>query len=182
MARNGVAANLLMVFLLVAGLFSLSTIVQEVFPEFSMDTIQISVQYPGATPEEIEESIVQRIEERIKAVEGVKEITANASENVGSVSAEITIDADVSRVLDDIKAEVDRIITFPDETERPEVQEITNRQSALRIALYGDVTERALKEVAFRVEEELAALPEITYVETSGVRNYEISIEIPCFF
>ncbi len=179
MARNGVAANLLMVFLLVAGLFSLSTIVQEVFPEFSMDTIQISVQYPGATPEEIEESIVQRIEERIKAVEGVKEITANASENVGSVSAEITIDADVSRVLDDIKAEVDRIITFPDETERPEVQEITNRQSALRIALYGDVTERALKEVAFRVEEELAALPEITYVETSGVRNYEISIEVP---
>lgn len=179
MAQNGVASNILMVFLLVAGLFSISTIVQEVFPEFSMDTIQINVQYPGATPEEIEESIVQRIEERIKAVEGVKEITATASENIGAVSAEVTIDADVTRVLDDIKAEVDRIITFPDETERPEVQEITNRQSALRIALYGDVSERALKEVAFRVEEELASLPEITYVETSGVRNYEISINVP---
>ena len=179
MAQNGVAANLLMVFLLVGGLFSLSTIVQEVFPEFSMDTIQISVQYPGATPVEIEESIVQRIEERIKSVEGVKEITAVASESVGSVSAEVTIDADVSRVLDDIKAEVDRIITFPDETERPEVREITNRQSALRIALYGSVSERALKEVAYQVEEELASLSEITYVETSGVRNYEISINVP---
>ncbi len=179
MAQNGVAANLLMIFLLVAGLFSMSSIVQEVFPEFSMDTIQISVQYPGATPVEIEESIVQRIEERIKAVEGVKEITAVASENVGAVTAEVTIDAEVSRVLDDIKAEVDRIITFPDETERPEVREITNRQSAIRIALYGDVSERALKEVAYQVEEALAALPEITYVETSGIRNYEISIDVP---
>ena len=179
MANNGVASNLLMVFLLVAGAFSLSSIVQEVFPEFSMDTIQISVEYPGATPEEIEESIVQRIEERIKAVEGISEITATASENVGSVSAEVTLDADISRVLDDIKAEVDRIITFPENTEQPQVQEMTNRQSALRIALYGDVSERALKEVAFRVEEELSNLPAITYVETSGVRNYEISIEVP---
>ena len=179
MAKNGVAANLLMIFLLVAGFFSLSTIVQEVFPEFSLDTIQISVQYPGATPEEIEESIVQRIEERIKAVDGVNKITASASENVGSVSAEINIDAEPSRVLDDIKAEVDRIISFPDQIERPEVREITNRQSALRIALYGDVSERALKEVAYRIETELASLPEITYVETSGVRSYEISIEVP---
>ena len=179
MANNGVASNLLMVFLLVAGFFSMSSIVQEVFPEFSLDTVQISVEYPGATPEEIEESIVQRIEERIKSVDGVTEFTATASENVGSVSAEVSIDNDISRVLDDIKAEVDRIVTFPEQVEQPTVQEITNRQSALRIAIYGNVSERALKEVAFRVEEELSNLPQITYVETSGVRNYEISIEVP---
>lgn len=179
MAQNGVAANLLMVFLLVAGFFSMSSIVQEVFPEFSMDTVQISVEYPGATPEEIEESIVQRIEERIKSVDGVTEFTASASENVGSVSAEVSIDKDISRVLDDIKAEVDRIVTFPEQVEQPTVQEITNRQSALRIAIYGDVSERALKEVAYRVEEELSNLSEITYVETSGVRSYEISVEVP---
>lgn len=179
MVRNGVAANLLMIFILAAGLFALGSIVQEVFPEFSLDQIQIQVEYRGATPEEIEESIVQRIEERIKAVEGVKEVTATASENVGIVSAELKRDAEVNKVLEDIKAEVDRIVSFPAEVERPEVQELTNRQSSYRIAFFGDVSERALKEVANRAEEGLSQLPEISYVETSGVRSYEISIEVP---
>ena len=179
MARNGVAANLLMFFMIAAGLFSLQSIIQEVFPEISLDTIQVTVEYPGATPEEIEESVIQRIEESIKAVDGIKEITATASENVGTVSAELKIDATVSKVLDDIKAEVDRIVSFPDQIERPEVRELTNRRSAIRVAVYGDVSERALKEVAYRTEEGLSSVPAISYVETSGVRDYEISVEVP---
>ncbi|MEM8601416.1 MAG: efflux RND transporter permease subunit, partial [Bacteroidota bacterium] len=80
MARNGVAANLLMLAIIALGVFAGRSIVQEVFPEFSLDAIQTTVIYPGATPEEVEESIVQKIEEAIEAVEGIKEINATAAE------------------------------------------------------------------------------------------------------
>jgi multidrug efflux pump subunit AcrB len=178
MAKNGVAANLLLVFLLVSGVAALGALVQEVFPEFSLDTIQVSVIYPGATPEEVEESIVRKIEEQIEAVEGIKQITASASEGLGVVSAELKLGTDVSRALDDIKAEVDRIPTFPDQAERPEVRELTNRSSVVRLAIFGNGSERTIKELAYRTEDALAALPEVSYVQTSGVRAYEISVEV----
>ena len=179
MARNGVAANLLMFFILIAGFFSLTTLVQEVFPEISLDRVLISVPYPGATPDEIEESIILKIEEQIEGVEGLKQIRSTASEGSGSVVAEIERGADLSRFLDDIKAQVDRIQTFPAGAERPEVTEVTSRQSVIRLVLYGDVSERTLKELAYRTEDALSALPEVSYVETTGVREYEISIEVP---
>ena len=179
MARNGVAANLLMSFILIAGFFSLTTLVQEVFPEISMDRVHISVPYPGATPDEIEESIVLKIEEQIEGVEGVKQIRSTVSEGGGSVVAEIERGGDLSRFLDDIKAQIDRIQTFPAGAERPEVTEVTNRQSVIRLVVYGDVSERTLKELAYRIEDALSALPEVSYVETTGVREYEISIEVP---
>jgi len=178
MAKNGVAANLLLFFILFSGIFALGSLVQEVFPEFSLDTVQVSVVYPGATPEEVEESIVRKIEEQIEGVEGIKEITASASEGLGVVSVELKLGTDVSRALDDIKAEVDRIPTFPVRAERPEVRELTNRSSVVRLAIFGDASERTIKELAYRTEDALSALPEISYVQTSGVRPYEISIEV----
>ncbi len=179
MARNGVAANLLMLFILVAGVASLGGLVQEVFPEFSLDQVQIQVAYPGATPDEVEESIIRKIEEQVEGVEGVDEISATAAEGIGSVIVSLRLGADVSQAVDDIKAEVDRIQTFPDQAERPEVREMTNRQSVIRLALYGDVTERTIKELAYQTEDALSALPEVSFVETSGIRDYEISIEVP---
>ncbi len=179
MAQNGVAANLLMFFILIAGFFSLTTLVQEVFPEISMDRVHVSVPYPGATPDEIEESIVLKIEEQIEGVEGLKQIRSTVSEGGGSVVAEIERGGDLGRFLDDIKARIDRIQTFPAGAERPEVTEVTNRQSVIRLVVYGDVAERTLKEIAYRTEDALSALPEVSYVETTGVREYEISIEVP---
>lgn len=179
MAQNGVAANLLMFFILIAGFFALTTLVQEVFPEISMDRVNISVPYPGATPDEVEESIILKIEEQIKGVEGLKQIRSTAAEGRGSVVAEVELGEDLNRFLDDVKAQIDRIQTFPADAERPEVTEVTNRQSVIRLVLYGDVSERALKEVAYRTEDELSALPAVSYVETTGVREYEISIEVP---
>lgn len=179
MARNGVAANLLLIAMLVAGYFSYTSIVQEVFPESSLDTISVSVTYPGATPEEIEESIVQKVEEAVEAIEGVKEITSTASEGRGSVNVELQLGADIARALDEVKSEVDQIQTFPDEAEEPEIRELTTRQVVLRIALFGDVDERSLKEAAYRLEDATAALPEISYVETSAIRNYEIYADVP---
>lgn len=179
MARNGVAANLLMLFMLVAGFISYSRIVQEVFAENSLDTIAVTVKYPGATPVEIEESIVQRLEEAVEAIEDVKKVTAVAREGSGTVNVELELGADMARALDDVKSEVDQIDTFPVEAEEPEVRELTSRQVVLRIALFGDVPERTLKEAAYSLEDAIAALPEVSYVQTSGVRNYQIYADVP---
>ncbi len=178
MARNGVAANLLMFFILAAGLVSLPGLVQEVVPTVSLDAVEVSVVYPGATPEEVEESIVLKIEEQIASLEAVNEVTAVAAEGLASVTAALKTGADIDTALSDIEDGVNRIQTFPLRAERPDIRERTSRQSALRLVLYGDVSERALKELAYGVEEELGLLPEVSYVETSGVRGYEISIEV----
>jgi multidrug efflux pump subunit AcrB len=178
MARNGVAANLLLLFIIVAGMLAVFNVPQEVFPEFALETIQATVEYPGASPEEIEEAIVQRIEERIDGVEGVRRVTAVASEGVGMVLAELSLGTDEARALDDIKAEIDRIVTFPVDAEEPEVVALTARNRVIEIALYGDVDERTLRELAYRAKDDLASIPEISYVQVAGVREYEISIEV----
>ncbi len=178
MVQHKVAANLLMIFVIVAGLVSMGALVQEVFPEFSLDTVLVSVQYPGATPDEIEETILLKIEEQVRAIDGIDEITSTASEGLATVALQLELGVDLSAVLDDVKAEVDRITTFPVDAERPEIRELTNRQSVIKLAVFGDVSERTLKEVAYRTENALAALDKISYVETSGIRRYEISIEV----
>ncbi|WP_419936076.1 efflux RND transporter permease subunit [Candidatus Palauibacter sp.] len=179
MAKNSIAANVVMLFLVLAGLSAARNLVQEVLPEFSLDRVQIVVPYPGATPGEVEESIVRRIEEQIRAVEGLRRIESTASEGLASVTAEFKAGTDIGRALNEVKAEVDRIPTFPAAAERPEVREITSRQSVLRLLVYGDVPERTLKELAYGIEEGLSSLPEVSLAETSGARPYEISIELP---
>ncbi|MDX1578110.1 MAG: efflux RND transporter permease subunit [Gemmatimonadota bacterium] len=178
MAGNGVAANLLMVFIVVAGLLSLFNVRQEIFPEFSLDAIQIDVEYPGASPEEVEDAIVQRIEERIEGIDGVQRITSAASENVGIVIAELALGTDNARALDEIKAEIDRITSFPVDAEEPQVVALTQQSRVIEIAIYGDASERTLKEIANRVKDDLSTLPEISLVRVTGVRDYEISIEV----
>ncbi|WP_420632875.1 efflux RND transporter permease subunit [Candidatus Palauibacter sp.] len=179
MAKNGIAANVVMLFLVIAGLSAARNLVQEVLPEFSLDRVQIVVPYPGAAPEEVEESIVRRIEEQIRAVEGLRRVEATASEGLASVIAEFKAGTDLGRALNEVKAEVDRIPTFPAAAERPEVREITSRQSVVRLLVYGDVPERTLKELAYDIEEGLSSLPEVSLAETNGARPYEISIELP---
>jgi multidrug efflux pump subunit AcrB len=179
MARNGVASNLLMIAMFVAGIIAFGRIVQEVFPESSLDTIQVSVTYPGATPAEIEQSIVQRVEEAVEAIEGVKKITATASEGKGTVNVELEEGSDIASALDEVKSEVDQIQTFPAEADEPDIRELTTRSVVLRIALFGDISERSLKETAFALEDQIAALPEVSYVETSSVRDYQIFVDVP---
>ena len=181
MARNGVAANLLMFFIAAGGLVSMNGLVQEAFPVLSFEVIEVSVPYPGATPDEVEESIVLKVEEQIAALDGVREVSAVATEGHASVMAGLKSGTDISRALDDIEAAVGRIETLPARAERPDVRQMTNRQSVIRLVLYGDVPERTLKELAYRTEDEIAALPGVSYVETSGVRRYEISIEVPLY-
>jgi multidrug efflux pump subunit AcrB len=177
-AGNHVAANLLMIFLLVAGALSLLTITIEVFPEFDADMVTIRVPYLGASPAEAEEGVCVRVEEAIAGIEGIKRIRSVAQEGMGTVIAELEEEADDRKVLDDIKAAVDRIETFPAETEKPVVAEADTRRRVLTVVLFGDAPEKTLKALAERVRDEIAALDGISLVEVAGVRRYEISIEV----
>ena len=179
-ARNPVAANLIMVLIIAGGLVSLfgGAIVQEVFPEFSIDLILVQVPYPGAAPEEVEEAVCVRIEEAVQGLVGIKKLTSRARENFGVVTVHVETDADSRKLLDEVKARIDAIDTFPEETEKPIIQELTNRRQVVDVAVYGDADERSLRLIAERVRDDLAALPEISVVELSNARPYEISIEI----
>ncbi len=177
-AKNTVAANLLMALIVFAGGFALVGMKQEVFPEFSLDLISIQVPYLGAAPEEVEEGVSIKSEEAIQGLDGIKKITSTASEGFGTVLVELELGSDTRKVLDDVKARVDAIETFPELTEKPVVAEITNRRQVLDVAISGNADEFALKALGEQVRDELAALPEITVVELASARPYEITIEV----
>ena len=144
-AENHVAANLLLIFLLLAGAFTAMTMKLEVFPETSLDRISITMEYPGASPAEVEEALIRRIEENIAGLAGIKRIDSVAKEGFATVTIEIMKDWDLKELLDEVKAEVNRITTFPDEAEKPVVREVTRRIQVINIAVYGDVSESSLK-------------------------------------
>jgi len=179
MARNHVAANLLMVFVMVAGVLGITRMKKETFPEFDLDIIQIQVPYLGASPEDVEDGVVRRIEERLNGLEGVRRISATAAEGVAMVSVELQLGADGEQVLEDIKNEIDRIDTFPAETETPIIKQIARRNRVIDVVVFGDVSERALKVAAERVRDDLRASPLVSQVEMVGVRIDELSIEVP---
>ena len=177
-ARNPVAANLLMVFLVSSGLLAAFSTRAEPFPETSLDLLQIDVVYLGAAPEEVEEAVCVRIEEAIQGVDGIKQITSTAAEGMGSVLIELELGADTRRVLDDVKGRVDAIDTFPEETEKPIIRELLQRWRVVALAVSGSADELVLKSIAERVRDELSSLPEISLVEITNARPYEISIEV----
>ena len=176
--HNSVAANLLMVVIIVVGGVSAYNLQRETFPHISFDIIQVQTIFPGATPEEVEESIVVKIEEAIKGVEGIQDIFSQALESSGVVLARVKPGVDNRRVLEDIQAEVEKIDTFPEDAEPPRFEELSERRKVINIAIYGDQTERTLKEVATRVRDDLLASEFISQVRLVGTRDYEISIEV----
>ncbi|OHB29113.1 MAG: cobalt-zinc-cadmium resistance protein, partial [Desulfuromonadaceae bacterium GWC2_58_13] len=178
MVNNRVTPNLLMLFLLLGGLFMTSRIKQEVFPEFDLDLVTVSVSYPGASPEEVEQGIILAVEEAIRGIDGVKELQATASEGNGKVDAELLEGIDQQRVYQDIKQEIDRITTFPDDAEEPQVTLATRRREVLNLQFYGEVSETALRETVEQVRDRLLQNPEITQVELVGARDYEILVYV----
>ncbi len=177
-ARNHVAANLLLMLMVVGGVAALPKIQQKIFPDIDVDIITIGVAYLGAAPEEVEEGVCVRIEEEIQGIDGIERIMSNASEGWCGVTAELVSGSPVDRVLSEIKNAVDSITTFPVDTEKPIVSSVQPRRNALQIAVFGDVSERTLKVYGERMRDEISTLPDVTQVELSGARNYEISIEV----
>ena len=177
-AENHVAANLLMLFLLIAGAFTCLTMKIEVFPEASLDRISISMVYAGASPEEVEEGIIRRIEESVAGLAGIKRIDSVALEGYGYVDIEVMKGWDLNLLLDEIKAEVDRISTFPEDAEEPVVREIVRRNNVIWIAVYGDAPEKTLKYLAEKIKDDITSQKGVTLANMLGVRKGEIHIEI----
>jgi len=178
-ATNHVAANLIMLLLIVGGLSALPTIHQKIFPDMNVEVVSIGVPYLGAAPEEVEEGVCIRIEEEIQGIEGIEQIHSSAAEGACGVSAELISGYPVDRALAEIKNAVDGITTFPEETEKPTVSHISIRRNALKLALSGDVSEKTLKILGERMRDRISALPGVTQVDLSNARNYEISVEVP---
>ena len=176
--RNGVAANLMMIFIVMSGIIAVTTVREEVFPEIELDRINIEVSYLGAAPEEVEAAVIIRIEEAIQGIDGIKEIQSTAAEGMGAVIVELELRADARKVVDDVKSSVDAIAAFPVETEKPVIRELTRRMQVTDIAVSGDVDPFTLKATAERVRDELTAIPGITQVDIVSAPPYEISIEV----
>ena len=179
MASNRVAANLLMISILAFGLVAFGALEREAWPTVPFNTIEVSVVYPGAAPEEVEESIVVKIEEQVEALQDVKAVKSIAAPGLASVRVELKTGADINEAMDEVKSAVARIPSFPGAAERPQFREMDNRTSMIRLIVFGDIPERSLKELAYQIEDDLGSLPNVSHVETTGTRNYEISIEVP---
>ena len=177
-ARNPVAANLMMIFIIMSGLIATQAVKEEIFPEIELDRVSINVPYLGAAPEEVESGVILRIEEAIQGVDGIKQIQSTASEGSASVMVELELGADARRVVDEIKNQVDAITTFPIETEEPIIRELIARNQVTDIAISGATDVFTLKAIAEQVRDELTVLPEITQVDIVSAPPYEISIEV----
>ena len=179
-ARNHVAANLLMFAIVVVGIVVARNIRQEIYPLFQVDTVEVDMQYRGASPEEVEQSIILPIESELRGLELTRRIESTASEGRASVSVEIMPSFDRNRALQEVTAAVARISLFPDEIEPPRVSLGTSRRRGVSyVAVCGDVDERTLAQFARQIEDGLLAQPEISLVELDGVRRPEILVEVP---
>ena len=176
--HNPVAANLLMVVLVIGGLISLSQLRQEEFPNIELGVVQVEVPYLGAAPEEVESGVCIRIEEALEGAQNIFRMTSNSREGSCGVILELESNADRVQALNDIKGRVDAISTFPVETERPIVSLLQNLNDGLQIAISGNASERSLKNIALQMREEIAEIEGISTVEIASVRADEIAIEI----
>jgi multidrug efflux pump subunit AcrB len=156
----------------------MTSLKQEIFPEIDMDMVTIEVMYKGASPDEIESSIVQKIEEAIVGVDGVRELTGIASENIGIVKAEVDYGEDVNLIKDDIQTEIDRLTTLPENSEKPVIKIDSRSSEVIQLAVSGNLDEITHTKIIKKIKDDLTALPQITQVGLSGVKDYELKIEV----
>jgi multidrug efflux pump subunit AcrB len=177
-ARNSVAANLLMIFILVGGFFTISTINKQMFPQININWINYSAPYPGAAPQEVEEGITIKIEEALETVQGLKRVITYSNRGFSNGWFEVDLDYDPQIVLEEVKSAIDSISSFPEGMERIKVEREKFRQEVMYISLYGDLTNGELKELGRKVHNEIQQLPFINISELYSGLDYEISIEV----
>ncbi len=176
--RNPIAANLLMVLIVVGGFTGLPALEKQFFPEIEVNVVSVNMPYPGAGPTEVEEQICVRIEEAVHDLNGVKEIRSTAREGSGTVQVEAERGYDMQRLTSEVKTRVDAITTFPVEAERPIITELAYRHHMVSVTVAGDVGEENLKALAESLRDDLAAQPYVSVVEISSPRPYEVAVEV----
>ncbi|MDP5213159.1 efflux RND transporter permease subunit [Pseudoalteromonas tunicata] len=177
-ARNPVAANLLMIFILLGGLLTAMTIRKQMFPQFQINWLSVQVAYPGAAPQEVEEGITIKIEEALEGIQGLKRLITYSNRNSANAWIEVDESYNVQDVLDEVKMQVDSISSFPAGMERPIVAQEKFEQEVMVLALYGDLNRRDLKELGNSIHDEIQALPSINIARFNRGLNYEIGIEV----
>ncbi len=182
--RNEPAMNTLLVTTLIVGVASMLLMRREMFPEFELDIVLVSVPYPGASPEEVEEGICQKLEEAVRSVDGIKRQTAVAQEDVGFLVLELQAGQNAQKILNEVRSEVDGITTFPELAEEPDIKELTYRIPAIRVGVVGEESddpqaEWRLREVTEKVRDDLLLLPSVSQADILGARPYQIDVEIP---
>ncbi|MDF1755003.1 MAG: efflux RND transporter permease subunit [Verrucomicrobiales bacterium] len=179
-ACNDVAANLLMIGIVVTGLLVAKGIRQEVYPVYELDTVEIDMDYRGASPEEVERSVILPIESELRGMELVRRIVSVAREGSAYVEVEVLPGFDRNRALQEVTAAVQRVSLFPDEVEPPVVTLGSGRRrEVMRISVFGDLDEQTLISFARQLEDGLLAEPEIALVSLRGARRPEILVEVP---
>ena len=178
MADNPVAANLLMFAMLLGGLLGFSDIRQEITPDFTLESVRVSVAYPGSSPEEVEEGIVLAIEKEITGMGGVRSIRSSAREGSGHVTAELTTDADPNEVLQDIRSAVSRITSFPDDAEPPRVERRQHGFYVISIAVASDLPAEDLFELSERIRQQILRMPGVSEINIRGRLTPQIDIQV----
>ncbi len=177
-ARNSIAANLLMIFILVGGFLTIQTIDKQMFPQVKINWISFAAPYPGAAPQEVEEGITIKIEEALKTVQGLKRVITYSNRNFSNGWIEVDLDYDPQVVLEEVKSAIDSISSFPDGMERIKVEREKFRQEVMYLSLYGSLTNGELKELGRKIHHEIQQLPKITISEFYSGLDYEISVEV----
>lgn len=177
--KNHVAANLLLVTIVIAGLFSLFTrIPLEIFPTFESNVVEVRISLRGATPEDAELSVATRVEEAVQDLEGIEEISSRSTEGGSSIFIEVESSYDPRVLLDEVKNRVDAINTLPSDAERPIISLAIRKRDVMMVTVSGDVSEREIREQVEQIRNELLLLPNVSQVELNGVRDFEIAVEI----
>ncbi|MDA0954354.1 MAG: efflux RND transporter permease subunit, partial [Proteobacteria bacterium] len=177
-AKNPIAANLLMVGILVAGLLGFNNMEREVFPVVKVNQVMVDVVWPGASAQDVEEQIITRIEESLENLDSVYRIYATAYEGFANVRVATYPYVDIETFVNDVKNAVDTITSFPRDIENPQVKRLVFREEMILVALFGDRTEHELTRLAEDLRQELAALPYTSLVDLFGARNEEVTIEV----
>ncbi|WDD99744.1 efflux RND transporter permease subunit [Thalassomonas actiniarum] len=176
--RNNVAANLLMMFILIAGVISYQGLNKKTFPEFNPNSIQVRVYHLGAAPEEVEQGVILKVEEALEDIEGIKRTTSTAQEGQGIVSIELQSGYSIAEKLDEVQMQVDAITTFPEQTEKPVITKVEFKSQVMWLSVSGSMDRRSRQVMAQDIRDEIMALPSVNIADIVGSRDYEISIEV----
>ncbi|MEH6591025.1 MAG: efflux RND transporter permease subunit [Halioglobus sp.] len=175
---NPIAANLLMIFLIIGGFVGIPALDKQFFPEFELNMVRVSLPYPGAGPKEVEEQICVRIEEAVHDLTGIKEIRSTARQGMGTVTIEAETGYDMQRLTAEVKTRVDAISTFPADAERAVITELSHRHHMAVVTLAGSLGERELKELGEHLRDDLSNRPHVSVVELATPRQYELAVEV----
>jgi multidrug efflux pump subunit AcrB len=173
-----VAANLLMLFIIVAGAISASTISKDMFPRTDRNIVQVSAVYPGAAPVEVEKGVILPIESALQGLSGIKEMRSKASRDVASIELDIEPSQDINEVMARIEDRISSILNFPDDLEKPSVSKFEDISWVTGVAVSGPLDEFQRKELGQEIRDELLELSQVKKVILWGVDDYEISIEV----